>query len=101
MLLRAGRAIHAGATPDDAHPREPKPLSDRKRIRASLATHAAMRMSRLKPSRRYGAKVTHCAARTPQRDWLADCSGLYFEGLYRHFGNRREVAAYAGLPPRW
>jgi hypothetical protein len=26
---------------------------------------------------------------------------LYFEGLYRHFGNRREVAAYAGLPPRW
>ena len=24
---------------------------------------------------------------------------LYFEGLYRHFGNRREVAAYAGLVP--
>jgi transposase len=24
---------------------------------------------------------------------------LYFEGLYRHFGNRREVAAYAGLAP--
>jgi transposase len=28
-------------------------------------------------------------------------SVLYFEGLYRHFGNRREVAAYAGLAPRW
>jgi len=26
-------------------------------------------------------------------------SVLYFEGLYRHFGNRREVAAYAGLAP--
>jgi transposase len=26
-------------------------------------------------------------------------SVLYFEGLYRHFGNRREVAAYAGLVP--
>jgi hypothetical protein len=25
MLLRAGRAVHAGATPDDAHRREPKP----------------------------------------------------------------------------
>ena len=24
---------------------------------------------------------------------------LYLEGLYRHFGNRREVAAYAGLVP--
>jgi transposase len=24
---------------------------------------------------------------------------LYVEGLYRHFGNRREVAAYAGLAP--
>ena len=24
---------------------------------------------------------------------------LYLEGLYRHFGNRREVAAYAGLAP--
>jgi hypothetical protein len=44
MLLQAGRAIHAGATPDDAHPREPKPLSDRKRIRAGLATRAATRI---------------------------------------------------------
>jgi transposase len=26
-------------------------------------------------------------------------SVLYLEGLYRHFGNRREVAAYAGLVP--
>ena len=26
-------------------------------------------------------------------------SVLYFEGLYRHLGNRREVAAYAGLAP--
>jgi transposase len=44
-------------------------------------------------------EIRDALARKQTLDPSQIASVLYFEGLYRHFGNRREVAAYAGLAP--
>jgi len=54
--------------------------------------------------RRYGATtqvVSPAPAMQLTLQGIEFAAVLWSEGLSRHFDNRRQVGAYAGLPPTW